>query len=464
MNRKFTAAIAAVLAALLLVPLAVHGAAGTGEPGDLRPGSWYCRYVEFCLERGYMGLAGEGAFEPDAPLTRGELALVVYALCNSPTFEFDDPELDPDYPFCDLERGGRYTDAVVSCFVRGLFAGRGDGTFGASLQVTRQELAVVLFAVARYKGFNVSARASLDAYPDAGDADAWASDALAWCVARGVISGTCDHGVVRLSPRDAATRAQIAAVAASFRSKVMDAELNRTAAGNYILGGGTSGGYSDDYLVYDEMIALTGKDKPTALYIGFAVEDSHGEDFCRGVFAVRGCPWEVLYEQDLGDPDLVREKVDKADMVYVGGGSTVRLVALLKQYGVDSLLRDAAARGVVMAGASAGAICFCESGMSWTDIRHSRVDGISCLDFLCCPHASTEPERYAAAREQLKTTPYMKCVALDGASIEVSDGMYRAIYTSEHSQIAEICELRDGAFVTTPISTTDWRPVSDLFF
>jgi len=82
------------------------------------------------------------------------------------------------------------------------------------------------------------------------------------------------------------------------------------------------------------------------------------------------------------------------DVIYVGGGNTKSMLALWREWGVAELLREAWERGVVLAGVSAGAICWFEQGL--TDSFHDGLRPLDCLGFLpgsCCPHYDSEPQR-----------------------------------------------------------------------
>jgi peptidase E len=91
----------------------------------------------------------------------------------------------------------------------------------------------------------------------------------------------------------------------------------------------------------------------------------------------------------------LRAFVQEQDIFYVGGGSTRNLLVLWREWGLDTMLREAWEKGAVLAGISAGSLCWFESGVS-----DSVVPGdfalLHCLGFLPgsnCPHYDGEPER-----------------------------------------------------------------------
>jgi dipeptidase E len=91
--------------------------------------------------------------------------------------------------------------------------------------------------------------------------------------------------------------------------------------------------------------------------------------------------------------DLVSFLLEK-DVLYVGGGNTKSMLALWREWGLDAIVRQAWKQGVVLAGLSAGAICWFEQGS--TDSipgQLSALDGLGLLSGSCCPHYNGEAER-----------------------------------------------------------------------
>ena len=92
-------------------------------------------------------------------------------------------------------------------------------------------------------------------------------------------------------------------------------------------------------------------------------------------------------------PDL-RDYFLNQDVIFVGGGNTKSMLAVWQEWGVGELLREAWQSGTVLAGVSAGAICWFEQGI--TDSWAERLRPLDCLGFLpgsCCPHYDGEAER-----------------------------------------------------------------------
>ena len=148
------------------------------------------------------------------------------------------------------------------------------------------------------------------------------------------------------------------------------------------------------------IIELSGKRGPRALFIPTASSDSveYWETFDRAYRLAYGCETDVLYL--LGatpDPLEVARKIERADIIYVGGGNTLKMMRRWRRLGVDSLLREAHARGAVLCGVSAGAICWFDSGHSDSmsfynsdDWNYIAVTGMGLVRGLACPHYNGE--------------------------------------------------------------------------
>lgn len=177
--------------------------ADTGE--DL----WYSEAVRWAWRHGVMtGYAdGSESFGTNDSLTRAQMAAVLYNVAGK-------PDADVSGLPGDCDGGAWYATCVSWALETGVFNGYGDGSsFGPDDPLTREQAACVLMNAASALGADVSARADLSQYPDADEVSAWASDALSWAVAEGVLSGVeTGDGARELQPSRACTRAEMAAL------------------------------------------------------------------------------------------------------------------------------------------------------------------------------------------------------------------------------------------------------------
>ena len=120
------------------------------------------------------------------------------------------------------------------------------------------------------------------------------------------------------------------------------------------------------------------------------------------------------------------------DIIYVGGGNTKNLLALWKEWGLDVILRKAWNQGVILAGLSAGSICWFEEGV--TDSYGDGLEPIKCLGFLQgsnCPHYDGEVERRPAYHKLIKSKNVQSGVATDdGVAIHYKDQEISKIVSS----------------------------------
>ena len=137
------------------------------------------------------------------------------------------------------------------------------------------------------------------------------------------------------------------------------------------MGGGENGrpGKPYEIKVFDEeIVKMTGKKSPNFLFIAFTQKNIEGAEMYYGVisknFSDLGCKCEHLRERDLSDMNIVENKINNADIIYVGGGNTLRLMNILRKYKIDKMLKNAGDKGAVLCGISAGAICWHNFGNS----------------------------------------------------------------------------------------------------
>jgi dipeptidase E len=149
-----------------------------------------------------------------------------------------------------------------------------------------------------------------------------------------------------------------------------------------------------------------------------------------------GCRVEplLLYDRALS-PATIASTIAAADIVYVGGGNTLRMMKLWRRRGVDRLLAAAAAAGTVLAGVSAGAICWCARGVSDSrsfaatgdDWPYIGVRGLGLVDVLLGPHHDAEPGRPEALVRLARVNGLVGLGLDDCAALEVVDDRYRIL-------------------------------------
>jgi hypothetical protein len=174
--------------------------------GDVGSGAWYNDAVRFASSHELFQGTGGDKFSPDASMTRGMLVTVLHRLENEPAAA---GEL-----FADIAGGAYYADAVAWASVNGIVNGTGGGRFSPDTEITREQLAVMLY---RYNAWSSAADgglpdADLSGFPDAGSVSEYAEDAMKWAVGAGLIQGRGSA----LAPQGTATRAEVATILQRF--------------------------------------------------------------------------------------------------------------------------------------------------------------------------------------------------------------------------------------------------------
>ena len=170
---------------------------------------WATAHVDFVTARDLFYGTSNTHFSPEHSMTRGMLVTVLYRLAGSPNL----PEANLGYPFRDVTLENWYSDAVYWATYHGIVSGYHDGRFGPNDNITREQMATILYRYAQYKGYNIKDQAVLDKFSDFEQVNSWSSDALSWANAKNLIVGT---SATTLTPNGSATRAQVAAIFSRF--------------------------------------------------------------------------------------------------------------------------------------------------------------------------------------------------------------------------------------------------------
>ena len=184
----------------------VEGSGQTGLPfDDVDSGDWFYEAVKYAYEIGMMSGISQVSFGPGDNLTRGMIAQILYSL--------DEKHASSgSTAFTDILSGAWYADAVSWAAENGLMGGYGDGLFGPEDNITREQMAQILYNYALYMGYDVSARGDLSGYRDAASTSAWARTAMEWAVGSGLFYGYDGW----LNPTGTATRAEVAQILMNF--------------------------------------------------------------------------------------------------------------------------------------------------------------------------------------------------------------------------------------------------------
>ena len=175
-----------------------------GSYSDVDSNAWYYSAVKYVTDREIMEGYTYNKFSPSVNMTRAALAEALYAIANSPSAGREN--------FSDVDSYDDFCEAVAWCASKNIIKGW-NGKFMPNGDVTREDLAVMLYRFAEVKRYDTDAYADLDKFNDAEDVSAYAVEALEWAVGAGILSGT-DKG--DLNPQGTTTRAEAAAMLMRF--------------------------------------------------------------------------------------------------------------------------------------------------------------------------------------------------------------------------------------------------------
>ena len=176
---------------------------------DVPATAWYYNAVKYVADRGLMAGTGENFFQPDIDMTRAMLVTILYRLEHQPAVGSSS--------FTDVPAGQWYTDPAAWASASGIVVGYGDGRFGPSDTVTREQMATILYRYAQYKGYTTSDTGSLDRYADADQVSDWAQSAMVWANVNGLITG---NTATTIHPLGYASRAEVATILMRFLENV----------------------------------------------------------------------------------------------------------------------------------------------------------------------------------------------------------------------------------------------------
>lgn len=206
------------LAANIATITVVHGTKAE-EPWvnpfrDVTESDWFYDDVRFANQNGLFNGVEKDLFAPEKSMTRGMLVTVLWRL---------DGETAPKTAttFTDVDANAYYADAVAWAAESGVVNGIGGNKFDPEGNVTREQIAAILFRYAAFKGVDTAARADLTAFPDAEKTSAYARDALSWAVAAELVKGTKEGSTIYLDPQGSATRAQVAAILSRYVQNIV---------------------------------------------------------------------------------------------------------------------------------------------------------------------------------------------------------------------------------------------------
>ena len=196
-----------------------------------------------------------------------------------------------------------------------------------------------------------------------------------------------------------------------------------------LIGGG------DYSFLSHEVVQSTKKEHPVFLFIGLASNYSDAYyDKIKKIYQNLGCKCIYLKKKNiLNNPQIVLDKINQADIIYIGGGDSIKLIEEIKKYHLNDLLYDAYLREVLLVGVSAGAILLSKEGFSDSYILRGEKDsydfvkGLSFVDVAICPHYEKDSSRSLQLKEKLKENNFIVYCLENNTALWFHDEKMKAI-------------------------------------
>ena len=182
-------------------------------------GHWAYDGIKYCYENGLMNGMTPTTFGPELTTTRAMVVTVLYRMEKEP------PVGGLINPFLDVKFTDWYGSAIVWAAYEGIVNGMSTDTFAPNGNITREQLAAILYRYANYCGYSTDIKYVLNDFKDKDDVQPYAVEAMKWAYAAGLVTGMKEEdGNYYLKPGANATRAQIATILMRFMQNVIPHE------------------------------------------------------------------------------------------------------------------------------------------------------------------------------------------------------------------------------------------------
>ena len=233
------------------------------------------------------------------------------------------------------------------------------------------------------------------------------------------------------------------------------------------LGGGGFSMEKDSSLLDDYILSLTGAARPRVCFLPTASGDAdhYVVRFYRRFSAQCDASHVSLFRRDQGvggvEDDLATHLLAQ-DLVYVGGGNVVSMLGAWRAHGLDSILRRAWRRGIVLCGPSAGSLCWFAESLSAFHGAPRRVRGLGLLPYSNCVHYDAEPARRAEYHRFVATGMRPGFAAEDGVALHFRGTLLERTVSSRPDGRAYRVEPAGGSVVEVPLDVAHLGAHPDL--
>lgn len=232
---------------------------------------------------------------------------------------------------------------------------------------------------------------------------------------------------------------------------------------------------NETLLIDKEIVSLAKKQSPKLLFIPTASSDSQSYfDSIKNYFTGLGCQCDVLYllDKSLSFEDI-QNKILSTDIIYVGGGNTLKMMRRWRKLKVDKLLKTAWEKGVVLSGISAGSICWFDFGHSDSALSYYRnssnyikVKGLGFLKGIHCPHYNSESKGVPRKEDFIKMIQKTGGIGIaidEACAIKFVNEEFQVIQSKKNAHAYRLFK-KNGKVVSSKIDEhKSLKPIKDLY-
>lgn len=173
---------------------------------DVKENDWFYANVQYVVENKLMNGVAVDKFAPNDTLTRAMLVTVLYRNAG-------EPAVNKSITFADVDMDAYYASAVIWAKQNGIVNGETETEFAPDANITREQIAAIMFRYAQYKGMDAVTLEENLHFDDANEISEYAVSAMNWAVGTGLMKG---KSTTTINPKDNATRAEIATILQRF--------------------------------------------------------------------------------------------------------------------------------------------------------------------------------------------------------------------------------------------------------
>ena len=240
------------------------------------------------------------------------------------------------------------------------------------------------------------------------------------------------------------------------------------------IGGGKVGRFTSTVrttIIDREIVRLSGKKSPRLLFLPTA--SAGCDQYCAAIYKQfskkLGCKVDIMLLVNTDPvPATIKERMSRADIIYVGEGNTLKMMKTWRRYGIDRAMAVALKRGAVLCGSSAGSIAWFSWGNSDSyrsqrdPTRLIRISGLGFIPALICPHYDAEKHRRASLKAMMKNHKGVAIALDECCALVVVAATYRVLASVKGRKAFRVY-WKEGQYIEEElVSSKDFRPLGPL--